>query len=132
MPEQSGPTGPVRGVLLGGTNGPDPSSGRSWSDVPWRTIAATVGIVLATYLLVEIVLMTVEVIAWISIAAFFAVVLAPAVTRVQAHVGGRRALATGVVVCATLAAVIGLLCLILLPVRSQLIDVMTDLPGTVR
>ena len=89
--------------------------------MPWRTIVATVGVVLATYVLVQVVLMTVQVIAWISIAAFFAVVLAPAVRRVQARVGGRRALATGIVVFTTLAAVIGLLCLFLLPVRSQLI-----------
>ena len=50
----------------------------------------------------------------------------------QARVGGRRGVATGIVVFTTLVAVIGVLCLFLLPVRSQLIAILTDLPGTVR
>lgn len=140
MPDVPGPRGPVRGVVLGeggtatggGNGGHGGRPERSWSDVPWRTILATVAIVLATYVLVQVVLMTLEVIAWISIAAFFAMVLAPAVSAVQRHVGGRRALATGIVVFTTLAAVIGVLCALLLPVRNQLIDIITDLPGTVR
>ena len=135
MPDVPGPTGPARGIVLGGTAASGPPRGgppRTWSDVPWRTIVATVGVVAATYILVQVVLMTVQVLAWITIAAFFALVLAPAVSRVQARVGGRRALATGIVVFTSLAAVIGLLCLFLLPVRSQLIGVFTVLPGTVR
>ena len=135
MPDVPGPTGPARGIVLGGAAAPGPPRGgppRTWSDVPWRTIVATVGVVAATYILVQVVLMTVQVLAWITIAAFFALVLAPAVSRVQARVGGRRALATGVVVFTSLAVVIGLLCLFLLPVRSQLIEIFTDLPGTVR
>jgi predicted PurR-regulated permease PerM len=136
MPDASGPTGPLRGVVLGesastgATSRGEPQ--RSWNDVPWRTIIASVGVVLVTYTVIQVVLMTVEVIAWISIAAFAAVVLAPAVGRVQARVGGRRAVATGIIVFAALATVIGLLCLFLIPVRSQLIGVLTDLPGTVR
>ncbi|MFT3852110.1 MAG: AI-2E family transporter [Ilumatobacteraceae bacterium] len=134
MPDVSGPLGPVRGIVLGGATPEPPRPGRehSWADVPWRTIVASVGVVLATYVLVQIVLMTVQVIAWISIAAFAAVVLAPAVSRVQARVGGRRGLATGIVVLSTLAVVIGVLSVFLLPVRNQLIDVITDLPGTIR
>ena len=135
MPDVSGSTGPVRGIVLGGDPTPErppPRRERSWADVPWRTIVAIVAVALGTYLLVEIVLMTVQVLAWISIAAFTAVVLAPAVGWVQARVGGRRALATGIVVFTTLAAVIGVLCVFLIPVRTQLIAVITDLPGTVR
>lgn len=134
MPDVPGPVGPLRGIVLGGATpeAPRPDRERSWADVPWRTIIASVGVVLVTYVLVQIVLMTVQVIAWISIAAFAAVVLAPAVSRVQARVGGRRALATGIVVFSTLAVVIGVLSVFLLPVRNQLIDVITDLPGTIR
>jgi predicted PurR-regulated permease PerM len=137
MPDAAGPTGPLRGVVLGESASDDEASRsadreRSWSDVPWRTIVASVGAVVAAYVLIQVVLITVQVIAWISIAAFAAVVLAPAVGRVQARVGGRRALATGIVVFTALAAVVGLLCLFLIPVRSQLIDTFTDLPGTVR
>ena len=75
--------------------------------------------------------MTVQVITWIVVAGFFAIVLAPATRRVQARVGGRRNLATGIVVFTTLGAVFGLLALFLLPVRTQLITIVTDLPGTV-
>ena len=138
MPDLPGATGPDHELVLGeAPSTSDTADGRSrvertWADVPWRTIVATVAVVLATYILVEVVLMTVEVLAWISVAAFFAVVLAPAVRRVQLHVGGRRALATGIVVFTTIVGVVGLLVLFLLPVRNQLIDVLTDLPGTVR
>ncbi len=75
--------------------------------------------------------MTVQVITWVVVAGFFAIVLAPATRRVQARVGGRRNLATGMVVFTTLGAVFGLLALFLLPVRTQLIRIVTDLPGTV-
>src|SRR4051794_32031389 len=137
MPDAAGPTGPLRGVVLGESASDDeasrsPDRERSWRDVPWRTIVGSVGSVVAAYVLIQVVLITVQVIAWISIAAFAAVVLAPAVGRVQARVGGRRALATGIVVFAALIAVVGLLCLFLIPVRSQLIDTFTDLPGIVR
>ena len=135
MPDQPGPSGPERRLIIGGaptdTAAAEPDRERRWSDVPWRTIVASVGVVLATYILVQIVLLSVEVIAWISIAGFFAIVLAPAVRRVQARVGGRRGVATGIVVFTTLVAVIGVLSLFLLPVRSQLIAILTDLPGTV-
>ncbi len=103
----------------------------SWAEVPWRTIIATVGVVLSAYLLIQIVLVTVTVITWIVVAGFFAIVLAPAVRQVQQRVGGRRGLATGIVVFSTLGGVIGLLTLFLLPVRTQLIAIITDLPGTI-
>ena len=73
---------------------PKPSRGgppQSWSEVPWRTIVGTVGVVVATYLLGYLVLSTVRIITWVAIAGFFAIVLAPLVRRVQAHVGERRA-----------------------------------------
>src|SRR4051812_10703498 len=82
---------------------------QTWSEVPWRTIVGSVAVVLGTYILVQVVLMTVQVITWVVIAGFFAIVLAPATRRVQAHVGGRRNLATGIVVFSTLAVVFGLL-----------------------
>jgi predicted PurR-regulated permease PerM len=129
--------GPVldRAVILGGSppaeaTSTPPGAPQTWGDVPWRTIIAAVGVVLGTYILVQVVLMTVQVITWIVIAGFFAIVLAPATRRVQARLGGRRNLATGIVVFSTLAGVFGLLTLFLLPVRTQLIRIVTDLPGT--
>jgi predicted PurR-regulated permease PerM len=137
MHELPGSSGTERGVILGETpadalHAAGVDTRRTWADVPWRTIIATVGVVLATYIAVQVVLITVTVIAWIAIAAFFAIVLSPAVRRVQGKVGGRRALATGIVVFSSLAVVAGLLCLFLLPVRSQLVSILSDLPGTVR
>ncbi len=100
--------------------------------MPWRTIAASVGMVVAAYLTIQVVLVAVRIIAWIAIAGFFAIVLAPAVGRVEQRLGGRRSLATGIVVGLTLGSLLALLSLFLLPVRSQLITIITDLPGTVR
>ncbi len=109
-----------------------PKSARSWSAVPWRTIAAAVLTVLATYIAVETVLATVRIIAWIIIGGFFAIVLAPAVSRVQTHVGDRRGVATGIVVFSTLAGALGMLGVFLFTVRTQLIAILTDLPGTIK
>jgi len=103
----------------------------SWSEVPWRTIIAVVGVLLATYILLVLVLATVRIIAWVAIAGFFAIVLAPLVRRVQARVGDRRTVATGIVVFTTLGTIAGTITLFILPVRKQLVDILTDLPGTV-
>jgi predicted PurR-regulated permease PerM len=105
---------------------------QSWSAVPWRTILATVGIVLATILVIVIVRAAGKLITWVAIAGFFAVVLAPGVRRLQPRVRGRRALATGIVVFGTLFGVLGLIALFIMPVRTQLIEIITDLPGTVQ
>ena len=125
-----------RAVILGAPPAvehaePERRGPQTWSEVPWRTIVGAVGVVLATYILMEVVLMTVQVITWVVVAGFFAIVLAPATRWVQARVGGRRNLATGLVVFTTLGTVFGLLAVFLLPVRTQLITIVTDLPGTV-
>ena len=116
--------------LVLGEGGADP--GHPWAAVPWRTILATVGIVLATVVVVQVVLVAVRVIAWTIVAGFFAIVLSPAVRRVQHRVGGRRAVAVGIVVFSTLAIVIGMMTLFLMPVRAQLVQVLSDLPGTIK
>lgn len=107
------------------------SAPRSWGEVPWRTIIGAVGVVVATYAAVYIIDTAVRVVIWILIAGFFAIVLAPLVRRVQDRVGGRRNVATGVVVFSTLAVMLGVIALFIMPVRTQLIDIITDLPGTV-
>jgi predicted PurR-regulated permease PerM len=103
----------------------------SWAAVPWRTIIGAVGVVLATYLTILVVLATAQILTWVLIAGFFAIVLAPLVTIVQRRVGGRRTLATTIVVLSTLLSMIGLALLFVMPVRTQLADILTDLPGTV-
>ncbi len=104
---------------------------QTWADVPWRTIVGTVAVVTATYLLLVVVLEVTRIITWVVIAGFFAVVLAPLVSRVQTKVGGRRTLATALVVVATLAVLVGLTLLFVMPVRTQLVNIITDLPGAV-
>jgi len=103
----------------------------SWSDVPWRTIIASVAVLLGTYVLLTVVLATFRILAWVAIAGFLAIVLAPAVRFVQRSLGGRRTLATCLVMFTALAATVGTFTLFLLPVRTQLIAIISDLPGTV-
>ncbi|MCU1395879.1 MAG: hypothetical protein JWM34_4307 [Ilumatobacteraceae bacterium] len=109
----------------------DRGKGSSWSDVPWRTIVAVVGVVLGTYVTCVLLLASVRVIAWVLVAGFFAIVLAPLVKRVQRHVRNRRAVATSIVVFSTLIAMLGVVALFIMPVRTQLVSILTDLPGTV-
>ena len=59
---------------------PPRSRQTSWADVPWRTIIGTVGVVVATYALLMMVLAATRIITWVLIAAFMAIVLAPLVT----------------------------------------------------
>ncbi|MCU1398826.1 MAG: conserved rane protein of unknown function [Acidimicrobiales bacterium] len=102
-----------------------------WSQVPWRTIVGTVGVVLATYIVCVLILATVRIIAWVAVAGFFAIVLAPLVHRVQGRVGDRRTVATAIVVFSTLLSLLGVIALFIIPVRTQAISILTDLPGTV-
>ena len=103
----------------------------SWSDVPWRTIIAAVGVVAATYLLLLLLLAAVRILTWVAIAGFMAVVLAPLVSRLEHRLGGRRTVATGTVVVGTLLVLAGVIALFVMPVRTQLVNIITDLPGTV-
>ncbi|MEO6156001.1 MAG: AI-2E family transporter [Ilumatobacteraceae bacterium] len=107
-------------------------AGQRWSNVPWRSILAAILMVLAVYVAVELILLTSQLIALIVLAGFFAIVLAPAVRKVAPVVGGRRAVATTIVVFSALGSVVGVIALFLLPVRTQLIAIITDLPGTIR
>ena len=82
----------------------DASTGKDnkWADVPWRTILAAVGIVLATYVIIVLMLAAVRILTWVAIAGFMAIVLAPLVSRLDRRLGGRRTVATGTVVVGTL------------------------------
>jgi predicted PurR-regulated permease PerM len=73
-----------------------PIAPRVQPPVPTRTILATIGLLLATALLLYIVVETRQIITWCVVGAFFAVALAPVVGLVQRKVfgGKRRSLAT--------------------------------------
>ena len=103
-----------------------------WVDVPWRTIVGAVGVVLVAVALVELILSSLRFLSWVAVSGFFAIVLAPAVRRLQTRLGGRRSLATGLIVVGALIAMVGVFALFLMPVREQLLDTVTDLPGTVQ
>ena len=133
LPRSASPSGERDSAGRSSRSGttPGPTFNPSWSEVPWRTIVGVVGVLLATYILLVLVLASVRIIAWVAVAGFFAIVLAPLVRRVQARVGDRRTVATGIVVFSTLATLVGVITLFILPVRKQLVDILTDLPGTV-
>ncbi len=65
--------------------------------VPWRTIAAAIGMVLATLVAIAVVRQVSRILVWILIAAFFAVVLTPPVNLLERRLRLRRGLATVVV-----------------------------------
>jgi len=113
------------------TDAPAKARRTTWGDVPWRTIIASVGVVVVTYGLLLLLLAAVRIITWVAIAGFMAVVLAPLVSRLDRRLGGRRSLATAVVVIGTLLVSALVITLFVLPVRTQLVNIITDLPGTV-
>lgn len=117
-------------LLLGQTEPTPPAPG--WNDVPWRTILATIGLVGVAVLLLVAVYIASRVVIWITVAGFFAVVLARPVGWLQGRYHLRRGPAIGLVVGATLGMFVGLVALFVLPVRTQLVTVLTDLPGTVQ
>jgi len=116
------------------THGASPvarGTGRGWNDVPWRTIVATIGSVVATIAMIEFVYLAFDVMVLILIAGFFAIVLSQPVSALQRRFSLPRGAAIGLVVGATVTILVGLITLFILPVRTQLVAVLTDLPGTV-
>lgn len=110
----------------------DASSGGPWSTVPWRTIVGTIGAVVVTAVLLIMVVIASRVVVWTAIGGFFAVVLARPVRWVQHRCHARRGLAIGGVVLVTLSITFGLLAVFVMAVRTQLVAILTDLPGTVQ
>ena len=74
-----------------------PSRPVSSRPVPWRTIFATIGVVLATLAAILIVRQVSRILIWIVIAGFFAVVLSPPVDFLEKRFRFPRSLATMVV-----------------------------------
>ena len=99
--------------------------------VPWRTIVATITsvvVVLLGYLLLR---QLGRVIAWLVVAMFFAVVLAPAVDIVQRRLHARRAPATAMVFLLGLGLVFGLLYAFIRPIIDQVDTFVASLPELV-
>jgi predicted PurR-regulated permease PerM len=96
--------------------------------VPWRTIFASVGTVLLALLVVFLVRELSRILAWLVVAGFFALVLAPAVDVVQRRFRMRRGLATSVVFFAVLALVLAMLTAFIVPVAHQVTKFSDQLP----
>ncbi len=105
---------------------------RTWNDVPWRTIVGTLGAVVVTGVLIQLLLLAQQVLLLLVLAGFSAIVLAPPVGWVQQRMRLPRGAAVAVVMVTTLLTVAGTIALFVLPVRSQFVQVITDLPGAVR
>jgi len=93
--------------------------GPSRSDVPVRTILATIGLVVLTYLGWLLVQRAWSIIELILIAAFFALTLNPAVDMLQLRLHLRRGVATTIVFLFGVAAFAGLLYLFITPIVDQ-------------
>ena len=111
-----------------------PESGETrgtWLDVPWRSMVAAVLIVASFLLIVRALTTAQRVVIWVLIAGFFAIVLAPLVRRLEARLRGHRGAATAIVMLAATMLFLGVIALFLLPIRSQIVATVTDLPGSV-
>ena len=105
---------------------------QSWAAVPWRTIVATIGSVIASALGLVVVYRASRVLVWVLVAGFFALVLARPVGWLQQRFRVRRGVAVGVVVLLAAVFMVGLMALFVFPLRRQLVTIVTDLPGTVQ
>jgi predicted PurR-regulated permease PerM len=99
--------------------------------VPLRTILAVDAVVIATFVLYRLIGRLREVILWIFVAAFIALVLNPAVNFLQRH-RLRRGTAIGIVFAGAVLAFIGLLGLFGYPLVNSLTHVAKSLPNMVQ
>jgi predicted PurR-regulated permease PerM len=101
--------------------------------VPTRTILATIGLLLATALLLYILLQTRQILTWCVVGAFFAVALAPVVGFVQRKVfrGKRRSLATLLVFVVAFVLLAALITAFAVPLAQEGTKVAGQLPGLV-
>jgi predicted PurR-regulated permease PerM len=99
--------------------------------VPWRTILAVVAVVAVSYGAFLLLKELTRVIAWLVVAGFFTIVLAPAVDLLVRRFHLRRGLATAVVFIVGLAAVVGLLYAFIRPVVKEVSAFVDDLPTLV-
>ena len=90
--------------------------------IPWRNYFGASVAVLAVLAGVVFVYELRRVVAWLVVAAFFAVVLAPAVNFVERRMHLRRGLAVAVVVTLTALVVAGLITLIVAPLVTHATD----------
>ena len=96
--------------------------------VPWRTILAAIGAVLATVVAILIVREVSRVLIWIVIATFLAIVLGPPVNYLEQRFRFPRALATVVVFLVGLTVLAALMYAFLRPIVTQTQQFVDDFP----
>jgi predicted PurR-regulated permease PerM len=103
-----------------------PTADGQGREIPWRryyaAVFAVLSVVVAMFLLVELR----RVVAWLVVAGFFAVVLAPAVEMFERRFHLRRGLAVGVVVTLTTLVVLGVIVAIAVPLIRQASNLATN------
>lgn len=92
------------------------------SSIPWKTIVVTVLLVLATLATIEVVIKLRKVLIWVAIAAFFAVVLHPAVDLLVRKLRLRRTLAALIVFLLCTALIVGAGYTFVRPIVNQVND----------
>lgn len=118
----------------GGGNHSEPQGrpAQTWADVPWRTIIASIGLVMGSCLTLVVIYLASRVFVWVVVSGFFALVLARPVGFVQHKFHARRSVGVAVVVLVATLVLVGLMTMFVFPLRRQLLATLTDLPGTVR
>jgi predicted PurR-regulated permease PerM len=92
-----------------------------------RTVLVVIGILVAVFATLQLLWIARHILAWIFIALFLALALNPAVDRVERRIK-RRALATGIVYIATLAAIIAIGALFIPTLVNQVNDFAHKVP----
>jgi predicted PurR-regulated permease PerM len=100
--------------------------------VPVRTIAAVIGMVLATGIAVLLVIQLARVLIWIGVAIFFAVLLSPVTALAQRRLHLNRAAATFVVFLGSVLVIAGIVTVLVRPVASQGADLVKSAPTVVQ
>jgi predicted PurR-regulated permease PerM len=120
------PAGHLRAVT-------SPSGYPAQRSAPTRTILTTIGLVLATALLLYIVIEIRQVLTWIIVGLFFAVALAPVVGWVQNRVfrGRRRSIATLLVFLVAFIALAAVITVFAVPLAQEGTKIAGQLPGLI-
>jgi predicted PurR-regulated permease PerM len=100
--------------------------------VPWRTIFASVGVVMLALLTVLLLRELSRIVAWLVVAGFFAMVLAPAVDWCEHRFHLRRGVATSLVFFTGLILLVGMLTAFIVPVVDQAQKFSDQLPHYVK
>src|SRR5258708_15805515 len=108
-----------------------PTAGAGRGPVPWRTIGAVVLAAVGAYIGFQTLRAVEKIITWLAVAAFFAVVLNPAVDFLVHQARLRRTLAAFLVFVAGLATVAGLLYLLIKPIVGEVTTFVNDFPRLV-